>query len=306
MDADPRRTSLLGISAAIALVHFAPAKAEAFRCTRVGDDRGSSLAWPTRTVRYTFFAEGGEALDNDVKVNALRESFDVWENLITAPSDRCAPANAQTDFRWIQNEERTSVDRIGYNFLDPEDNENLIIFRDDGWPYPGFEDSVIALSTVTFNSLTGEILDADIEFNSANFEFTTNDVAPETDLQNAAVHEIGHSMGIAHTPDPEASMFLQTSPGQTNKRDLNCDDRAAMVFKYPANEDNGYCDPPVSECGFCARPEAIEARVNPIVVDVGDDVGGCGCHQSESSFVLYLLATWAVCRRRWHRYWSPS
>ncbi|MEL7304206.1 MAG: matrixin family metalloprotease [Myxococcota bacterium] len=276
--------------------------AAAYRCSRVDDDSGSSLSWSTRTVNYIFFEGGTSDIPGEDEFEAVRDGFAVWENLVTDPEDNCAPAEAMTDFRWIESPQRSSVDRIGYNFLDQDDNENLVIFRDDEWPYPGQENTVIALSTVTFNAVTGEILDADIEFNSAGFQFTTRDDNPVTDVLNTAVHEIGHSMGIAHTSDPNASMFLQASPGQTIKRDLNCDDRAAMAFKYPSGEMNGYCDPPVESCGFCAPPGQLEAQIVATEVASGDDVGGCSCRSSPAVFGWLAAASfWLLlrhCRRR--------
>src|SRR5689334_23648589 len=40
-------------------------------------------------------------------------------------------------------------------------NTNLIVFRDDGWPYEG-SSNTLALTTVTYNLDTGEIYDADM------------------------------------------------------------------------------------------------------------------------------------------------
>ncbi|MEM6559594.1 MAG: matrixin family metalloprotease [Myxococcota bacterium] len=282
-----------------AFLVLSSADALAYRCSRVDEDSGSSLSWSTRSVNYTFFEGGTSDVAGDEEFEAVRDGFAVWENLVTDPEDDCFPSEAMTDFRWIERPERSSVDRIGYNFLDQEDNENLIIFRDDEWPYPGQENSVIALSTVTFNAVTGEILDADIEFNSAGFQFTARDDNPVTDVLNTAVHEIGHSMGIAHTSDPNASMFLQASPGQTIKRDLNCDDRAAMAFKYPSGEMNGYCDPPVESCGFCAPPGQLEAQIVATEVASGDDVGGCSCRGGPAA-LGWMAATslWLLFRRR--------
>lgn len=281
------------------------ANAYGYECIRVTDfsgaDSGPSLAWFKRTVPYTFYAGGTADVPGEGEFDALRDSFAVWEQLVVDNPSACAMPGANTDFDWVEDPNRSSVDRIGFNYLDPDLNENLLIFRDDGWPLPGQETLVIALATTTFNFVTGEILDADIEFNSANFEFSTSSLDPKTDIMNTAVHEIGHSMGIAHTDVQTASMFRSASSGELSKRDLACDDRDAMIFKYPSGSDLGYCSPAVSQCGFCAPPNSLTAIAEVREIARGSDVGGCSC--ATSSFPGLLFAAlggflWARLSRR--------
>ena len=47
-------------------------------------------------------------------------------------------------------------------------------------------------------------------------------VAHAMDLQTVATHEIGHLLGLAHTPVQEAVMYAIISPGST--KGLNQDD----------------------------------------------------------------------------------
>ena len=47
-------------------------------------------------------------------------------------------------------------------------------------------------------------------------------VAHAMDLQTVATHEIGHLLGLAHTPVQEAIMYAVISPGST--KGLNQDD----------------------------------------------------------------------------------
>lgn len=262
--------------AAAALVLLVPGIADAYICSRTDDTDGPALSWFSRAATYTFYDGGTSDINGEDEFDALRDAFAVWESLVTAPADSCQPAAASTDFIWIENPIRSNVDRIGYNFIDPDNNENLIRFRDDLWPYPGREDRDLALATVTFNRVTGEILDADVEFNTANNQFTARNLNPVTDLLNTAVHEIGHLLGLAHTPDSSATMFGSAAPGETKKRDLNCDDYSAMVFKYPSGAPNGYCSDEIGQaCGFCEPPGTVEQDVVALEVASGGDVGGC-------------------------------
>src|SRR5690606_31560674 len=61
----------------------------------------------------------------------------------------------------------TNEDRVGFNTYE-DHNVNVITFRDDFWPHTG---NILALTSVTFERQTGVIVDADIEFNTANFTY---------------------------------------------------------------------------------------------------------------------------------------
>jgi MYXO-CTERM domain-containing protein len=112
-------------------------------------------------------------------------------------------------------------------------------------------DGVIATTTTTSISSTGEIEDSDTEFNDAppasgsRFVFTTADSprcmdAQHTtgcawiDIQNTMTHEAGHTVGLDHPPDhPEATMYATAPPGETSKRLLAQDDIDGLCSIYP-------------------------------------------------------------------------
>ena len=67
-----------------------------------------------------------------------------------------------------------------------------------------YQTGAIAITTVTSNSNTGEILDADMEINAVDKSFTDVIMDPEPrpgievhDLQNTLTHEFGHLIGLA-------------------------------------------------------------------------------------------------------------
>jgi hypothetical protein len=264
------------------LVGATPSVASAFLCTRVEDNQGvesgPSVSWFRRTLPFSLYAQGTNDMTGDQEHTVLRGSFAAWEQ-----AQECRPTLRTTDLQWVE-QPTSSSDRIGFDFLSPETNENLLIFRDVAWPHAGQEGQIIALTTTTFNALTGEIIDADIEFNSANFDFrncsatacSTQTGSADTDLQNTAVHEIGHMLGLGHSTAASATMLARAQPGETEKRTLECDDMNAIVFKYPAASDNGYCVPN-DTCGFCAPPGQLNAIPTVSVDDTDDGLGGCGC-----------------------------
>ncbi len=257
----------------------APAVARAFACARVsttGGSEGASLAWFSRTITFTLFAAGTNDIAGDAERDVLRESFAVWAGLDLGDDVVDCQLAAGVDLTFVETSLSTT-DRIGYDFGDPAATENLLIFRDSGWD--SAENNVIALTTTTYDPVSGEILDADIEFNSTVFDFTITDDGVAMDLKNTAVHEIGHFLGLAHTSSafPRATMAARAVPGEVEKRDLACDDATAITFKYPTGSENGYCSPPTPACGNCAPPDAAtsEAVVRVTAQSANGDLGGC-------------------------------
>lgn len=280
-----------------ALTIFAAPPAHAFVCSRVidssGAESGPSLSWYTRAVGFALAVDGTSDLPGTEEYDVFRSSFEVWENLELAPGLTCASPGAKTDLAFHEATAPSSVDRVGYDFLSPDDNENLLIFRDDEWPHPGQGGVIIALTTTTYNAVTGEILDADIEFNSAGFQFTSTLAGASTDLMNTAVHEIGHVLGLGHSSVSDSTMFARADLGETEKRDLACDDRAAMLLKYPASASNGYCAPPTAACGNCAPPDELEYTTKIRDKDAAAD-GDEGCSATPTTLGAVLLALAAL------------
>jgi MYXO-CTERM domain-containing protein len=174
------------------------------------------------------------------------------------------------------------------------DHRNVLIFRNVTWcdllkdgtcaadlgPY---EPAALAVTSVIANRDTGEIRDADIEFNSLHHRWADLELHPELlagdpglqDLQNALTHEMGHLIGLDHTcfaasltahpktntgePAPDCNdvgpdviattMFPSANPGDLGKRTLEDDDRQALCDIYPVASDPKACAPPSDDTG---------------------------------------------------------
>lgn len=142
-------------------------------------------------------------------------------------------------------------------------NANILMFRDEVWPYTG-ADNTLALTTLTFNTDTGEVYDADMEINGTpRMRLTISDTDVDKDLLSIVTHEAGHFLGIAHTQralHAEATMFASYNTGTIDLRDLDPDDEQAICALYPPNMDRGACDPTPrhgfsSECGDGKKEE---------------------------------------------------
>lgn len=281
--------------AALALLFVvAPQNAAAFKRSVVRNT-AICLFWNDRELPWSPNERGASSLDFGETVEAFRRSFDTWE-AVDCSDMRFREAGV------------TSSTRVGYD----DEQENILVFRErvcedvvndddpcwddfscgnayDCWP---FGSGVIAVTTTSYREDTGEIVDADIEFNeSGQFRFTVADGAPcrqgqtddcvATDIENTATHEIGHFIGIDHSPVVGSTMYASAPYGEIDKRSLANDDEQAICTIYPLGQPPDVCE------------EAYGLRRD-------DGTGGCNCGQAGGLALYGLLpaAAWAFRRRR--------
>jgi|GEM_PF-2236157 len=146
----------------------------------------------------------------------------------------------------------TNETRMGFNPYTTR-NANIIVFRDE-WEESA---TIMALTTVTHQVNTGQIHDADIEINTQYYRFgiVTDDNPHVVDLQNTLTHELGHAFGLAHSDDPEATMFAYSDYGDIRMRSLAQDDLEAIATLYPPSD--AVCQ--FKDSYFKAPPYAMNA-----------------------------------------------
>jgi hypothetical protein len=236
MGAEAARAGLWALVGASILL--APAAASAYcRTSSCGDlgtgsvceppepfDCGLPIAWPTDCVSYTLQEDASKSASLATAEAIFAEAFQTWTTAACAGGGTPHIAIKYMGTVPCAAQEYSQDEEIG--------NANIIMFRDDKWLHEG-AGSTLALTTVTYNTKSGEIYDVDMEINSASNMITTGDDKVQFDLLSIATHEVGHFLGLAHSSDPTATMNAMYMPGSTDLRNLSDDDRAGICAVYP-------------------------------------------------------------------------
>lgn len=209
---------------------------------------GPPLFWPARCISFAVQKDGSvsNGIDFELASSIIEQAFETWQQ---------ADCSGAPPSLVVKNLGAVTCARREYNEDQP--NANIVMFRDRDWPYESAL-TTIAFTTVTYNTETGEIYNADIELNSAENTFTASDEpgATVTDLLAVMTHEVGHFLGLSHTTDETAAMWWDYTPGQTQKRMLARDDMDGICEIYPPGRKVGTsCEPRHGFSRTCATAD---------------------------------------------------
>jgi hypothetical protein len=224
------------------------------------DDCGFVIYWTKPRITYSVQVDASVQVPFETIRGVLRTAFETWT------SADCGGASPRIE---IVEAEPAACRRQEYNR--DRGNANVVLFHDDVWPY-GEDDGRLALTTVSYDTETGEIYDADIELNAAHAIFTTGEDLVQVDLLSIVTHEAGHFLGLAHSSHAEASMIAGYPPNSITLRDLCEDDRAAICAAHPPAPITKGCDP-TPRHGF----SALCSEDQPVPVVEPEDEDNCCC-----------------------------
>lgn len=273
------------------------------------DDAGLPLYWASRCVGYDVQSGASAQVGLATAKAVAAKAFAAWSG-VDCPADpvACTAGAAGEGRPTIEAHDLGDVSCACTEYNQSGGNANVIMFRDDGWKdcdgtAKPDADVTLALTTVTYNTQSGEIYDADMEINStpANATITTADPPAKVvyDLQSVITHEAGHFLGLAHTQPghTEATMYARYVQGQTFMRDVSQDDVCGICAIYPPTRAASCADAPrhgfLSTCGGNAGPEAGGCSC-----EVPGAGGGGGAQLALAGAVLALVAGAAARRRR--------
>jgi hypothetical protein len=182
--------------------------------TLITASNGGVPAWPSMPVPFWINQAGSPQITNGSEFAAIQSAFQTWQNV----------GNAKVSFSYMGT---TPVATVG------QDGLNVVTFVDDTVPL-GSE--TIATTFSYFNvDGTGALViqEADIAF-STTVPFSTSGDPNGYDIQSAATHEIGHFLGLDHSPLLSSVMTPYSVVGQLDQRVLSYDDIAGLILLYPA------------------------------------------------------------------------
>ncbi len=271
------------------------------RTTTDDSSKSHCLYWKADTlIEWRLNANGNPETPGETEHDALAKAFATWQ----AQFDACGSLR-------FKEGPRTATALEGF-FRDGND-ENVVMFRQDVCKAPkvptndpclkdgscgnkydcwDYTSAALAITTTSFEPASGKILDADIEFNTPNFTFTTVDAPPcvgvfnfscvASDIQNTATHEIGHMIGLSHSGAMSSTMFASASPGELNKRTLDDGSKNFVCLNYPKGK------------------ASLDCRIFPVSSTLGNV--GAGCSSTEGTpgvgFSILALASLLLLRKR--------
>jgi hypothetical protein len=254
-------------------IGFFPAEATAYVLETT--ETGEHLHWERACIDWWISESGTEDVTFAEAQIAATASFKTWDEL-------------DEIFISFQARGLTCVDGVG--FSNSLGAHNIVTWRDGtgAWPYTA---RVVGLTSLTYDTTTGVIVDADIELNSEDFTFAVDGSPYRIDLQQAVTHEVGHVLGLGHSEEEASVMYYYAGPGRMDKRILHDDDITAVSLTH------GVADAPG---GSCANQDAIVySEQSPFCPEKPQ-----GCRATKTipnPWKLLLLGSFVllgICRRR--------
>jgi hypothetical protein len=209
---------------------------------------GTPIAWPDACVSFSVNRMASPAIDLGHATTLMAEAFATWE------SARCGADGAPPS---ISVSAAFGPALCATPEFSPEaGNANLVIFRNEFWPYPNSGHELAATRLTVGDD--GAIVDADIELNATAMltmipplEQTMPDASAKTaldalpagyDVLSVMIHEAGHFLGLDHSREENSLMLAELDPGAVRRR-LTDDDIAAICAAYPPERERSACDP---------------------------------------------------------------
>ena len=245
------------------------------------------LYHPSQCLPYQLLQNESAIIPNAILSDRLGRAFATW----TAPNATCMPGISGIELA-------PAADTLIVGYDDDQPNRNLVGVVPT-WPHVGGADT-LALATLTFRSTTGEVLDVDVEVNgTVPWAFDAPE-AHQYDLEAVLTHEVGHMLGLSHSPVLGATMNPTYAAGSIEQRTLTSDDEEGICTVYPSRAQRlaGSGLVPSTACDLA--PGAPSGCGDPVISH------GCATvHPLPSltssqglGIALALLATAAVVRRR--------
>lgn len=218
------------------------------------------LWWRSPALTLHFQQDGSADLTRAQTFAVARRSMGSWQAAMASCSALTLGEGGEVASR-----------EVAFHSDAPETTQNILVFRTRGacrdvvpadapcrkvslyecanvhdcWPHQA---GALAVTSSFHDPNTGELLDADIEFNDARFQFTGTEATGPTctsssfedcvyyDLENTLTHELGHFVGLDHINQAGSTMHPSADIGDTDKRTVDPASAQFVCDAYPVGE----------------------------------------------------------------------
>jgi hypothetical protein len=170
---------------------------------------GRILAWSAPGITWNLHVAGSDDIDDGSHEMAIVKAFDVWQSVGGSKIAFARGADVSSG---------------------PSSSNHVVMFdenNDTGY-FPPLS-GIVALTPISYDTGSGNILDADIIFNGKDYSWSTAGDDGHFDVQDVLTHELGHFIGLDHSPVLSGSMWPYVSPKQWLHRSLSLDDRSGAI-----------------------------------------------------------------------------
>ncbi len=222
------RRALIVSGLAVALLGVTLCSYTTYAFVRLNQEAGG-MTWAGNAplIPYVIRRAGSDDIPDESEDAAIRLAFAAWEEVTGSGisfyedlgPDRDRPSSDYTD--------------NGVHMITFDENNETGFF---GTASSG----LVAITPVEF--VGNQIVDADIIFNGRDFTFSTPTANPggsTFDIQAVATHEIGHLLGLDHSPVWGCTMVPFTFSNSKTQRSLQADDIAGARSLYPVASGTG-------------------------------------------------------------------
>lgn len=200
------------------------------------DSTGARRQWPvaspslvatnilnpsTRAIRYFLGAEGYSTSNSVAELNAIRSAFGQWQSI---------PGTV------LQFEEGGVM--TGPVDINTSDGTNVVFWARTNAFVNGGRDHILGTLALTYPRVleSNVLAEADIVLNGLEVGWFTD--ASETNnasqyVESTLLHEIGHFIGLDHSPIGAATMFVRSTAGIGSQAGLADDEVSAARTLYP-------------------------------------------------------------------------
>ena len=175
----------------------------------------------TRAIRYFLASDGYSSTNTAAELNAVRASFDQWQLI---PGNHLRFEDAGTVAPGVD--------------INTDDNTNVVFFAKSSTIVNGGLSDISGRLGLAFTSFfsDGALAEGDIVFNAVQNQWFTDFTSTnrtQNFIEGTALHEIGHFIGLAHSPIGGASMLFIGDKGVDTQAGLSSDEIAAARTSYP-------------------------------------------------------------------------